>query len=1049
MLRHLVALFSILSVVTASSGSYPVEQFDKKFEHISRIEAETNFEVYLEDRLESIAEILRAEPGDLLGTELAAFYSGTAPGTPRLIYNGSAPAFWSVPIHKDGFITGFFLLDPATGNLRSAPGWKAGGMPALQIPLERWESLESILAGRFGLEAAANSRLIRIFNGEEGILYFASPEESGISRIDVSTIISPTEFSPVILPDAPGIIPEPLRSGRCFIDGEEPVSRPVEARPEQGDGSNSQHIHFTLPCLPWVKDQGAFGACVGFAASSIVDWWECGNMCYMGTGDSQLYKCMCETEATGLCPCMKTKSSAQYMYDRSRRYNNQDCRIQCEFGCPDDGARCEESLVSSGKMCGANCLCEGSSTGRAASVIINEGACAWDCQPYGCEPGCTEGGSTACTGDCGEYSGDCAPELALTSYTTVPKTDVDAQCEAIYYHGAVLTSGNVCQCWWSNGGCLCEDWCTCAPEGGHAYMYYGFDSGDPDTLTTDRFYFQNSWGKWHEDGRGEVSFGFQKRHGSMSYYFTGTPPSEPNILYNGHYVDDSATGNDDGVADPGETVDLILTLRNTGLDATSVNATLSCSDTEFITITDNSSSYGDLAHNEGKENTGDPFSFSVDVSSVPHFATFYFNITAGGGYSVVDSVSFIINRPHLLLVDDDGGDDIEKYFTDAVDSWMSSLFDVYDCDALGGAPSGDELSNYPNVIWFTGEEDEPIVSDTTLIKNYMDDGGKIFLAGQDIDDGIAESSFFADYLHASLVSASNNQVIILGIEGDPIGDGDTLTCSGGDGASNCSSPSSVEPLGGAQIAFFYPLAPGNAMIYYENSYKMVYCSTSFESISSAGDRRSLAGRILEMFGLATGIELISLQATETGDGVTINWDVTERGDYSGANLYRADGKQDGTWASFARLNAETIHAFNYSDFDLVPGHSYKYRLTLVQTSGETDAGELTIRFNGVPAAGYEFKLGQNQPNPFNPVTIIGYEIPGAPGASGMIPVKLAIFDLSGRLVRTLVDSELPPGRHAALWDGRNETMRGVASGVYVYRLEIPGNTATRKLLILK
>lgn len=1049
MLRHTVALFSILIIASAATGSYPVEQFEKNFEHISSAEAKINFETHLESRLESINKLLDTEPGDLLGNEHASFYSGTAPGTPRLMFNGSGPSFWSVPVHKDGFISGFFLLDPKSGNLRSAPKWKAGGAPVLRIPLDRWENLENILAARFGLEAASSGRLIRIFNGEEGILYFASPEKNGISRIDISTILSPGEFTPEIMHCAPEVIPEPLRANRCFMEGEEPVSRPVDARPEPGNGSNSQFISFTLPCLPWIKDQGGYGACVGFGASSVVDWWECGNMCYMGTGDSQQYTCMCETDETGICPCMNTKSSAQYLYDRSRSYNSADCRIQCQLGCPDDGARCEESLVTSGKMCGANCYCEGSSTGRAASVIVNEGACAWECQPYGCEPGCTEGGTTECTGDCGEYSGICAPELALTSYMTVPKTDVEAQCTAIYNHGAVLTSGNVCECWWSAGGCLCVDWCICAPEGGHAYMYYGFESENPDTLLTDRFFFQNSWGKWHEDGRGELSFGFQKRHGSTSYYFTGTPPSEPNILYNGHYLDDSATGNDDGVADPGETADFILTLRNTGLDATSVNATMSCSDTEYITITDNSSVYGDLAHNVGQENTSDPFSFSVDASSEPHFATFYFNITADGGYSVVDSVSFIIGRPFLLLVDDDGGDDVEKYFSNSVDSWMNSLFDVYDCDALGSPPSESELSKYPNVFWFTGEYNEPVVSDTTLIKNYLDQGGNIFLAGQNIDDGIDGTSFFSDYLHASLVSTSNNQVIILGVEGDPLGAGDTLTCSGGDGASNCSTPSSVEPLGDAQIAFFYPLAAGNAMIYCENGYNMVYCSTSFEAISSASDRKLLAGRILEMFELVTSVELISLNATETDGGITIGWDVSERSDYTGANLYRAENNPDGSWTPCSRLNSDAIHMFSYSDRDVTPGHSYKYRLTLVHPFGETDAGELTVRFNGVPAAGYEFKLGQNQPNPFNPITIIGYEIPGAAGNTGPVPVKLSIFDMSGRLVRKLVDSELPPGRHAALWNGKNEAGREVASGVYVYRLEIPGETATRKLLILK
>jgi len=76
-------------------------------------------------------------------------------------------------------------------------------------------------------------------------------------------------------------------------------------------------------------------------------------------------------------------------------------------------------------------------------------------------------------------------------------------------------------------------------------------------------------------------------------------------------------------------------------------------------------------------------------------------------------------------------------------------------------------------------------------------------------------------------------------------------------------------------------------------------------------------------------------------------------------------------------------------------------------------------------------LGQNAPNPFDPQTQISYTIPGS--ASGA-PVSLRIYDVAGRLVRTLVDAIQPPGIHVLGWDGTDERGSRVSSGVYFYRL---------------
>ncbi|MGE5175265.1 MAG: C25 family cysteine peptidase [Hyphomicrobiales bacterium] len=90
-------------------------------------------------------------------------------------------------------------------------------------------------------------------------------------------------------------------------------------------------------------------------------------------------------------------------------------------------------------------------------------------------------------------------------------------------------------------------------------------------------------------------------------------------------------------------------------------------------------------------------------------------------------------------------------------------------------------------------------------------------------------------------------------------------------------------------------------------------------------------------------------------------------------------------------------------------------------------------------------LAQNRPNPFNPVTAIGYTVPGPDAAT----VRLRVYTVDGRLVRTLVSRRVDPGYHEALWDGRGDRGENVASGVYVYRAEIGRATFTRKMALLR
>ncbi|MFQ6103123.1 MAG: FlgD immunoglobulin-like domain containing protein [Candidatus Glassbacteria bacterium] len=98
-------------------------------------------------------------------------------------------------------------------------------------------------------------------------------------------------------------------------------------------------------------------------------------------------------------------------------------------------------------------------------------------------------------------------------------------------------------------------------------------------------------------------------------------------------------------------------------------------------------------------------------------------------------------------------------------------------------------------------------------------------------------------------------------------------------------------------------------------------------------------------------------------------------------------------------------------------------------------------------AGRVVILDQNYPNPFNPATVISFGIGGNPIGKQHVTVK--IYNLRGRLMRTLIDSELAPGSHKVIWDGRDDGGETVSSGIYFYTLRIGDRIRVKKMTVQK
>ncbi len=150
------------------------------------------------------------------------------------------------------------------------------------------------------------------------------------------------------------------------------------------------------------------------------------------------------------------------------------------------------------------------------------------------------------------------------------------------------------------------------------------------------------------------------------------------------------------------------------------------------------------------------------------------------------------------------------------------------------------------------------------------------------------------------------------------------------------------------------------------------------------------------------------------------------------NLLSAAGLKIGDsanmlWTVFMTDGKDTVQTSTYSAPDFTPVYS---KVTLTRANYTAIDNE-----NATPR---KFALDQNYPNPFNPTTTINYSVPHN------VKVRLTIYDVLGRRVALLVDRVQNAGSYHITFDARQ-----LSSGMYFYRLETPGKTITRKMMLIK
>jgi hypothetical protein len=127
-----------------------------------------------------------------------------------------------------------------------------------------------------------------------------------------------------------------------------------------------------------------------------------------------------------------------------------------------------------------------------------------------------------------------------------------------------------------------------------------------------------------------------------------------------------------------------------------------------------------------------------------------------------------------------------------------------------------------------------------------------------------------------------------------------------------------------------------------------------------------------------------------------------------------------------------------SDLDIAVANANGDSVSILLNQTVTD-----VKDEGIDQLPKLYSLSQNYPNPFNQTTKIEFTL----AKSGF--VSLNIYDILGRKVRTLVSEYLSFGYKSVLWDGKNDSGKDVASGIYFYHMKIGDFAETKKLVLLK
>ena len=190
----------------------------------------------------------------------------------------------------------------------------------------------------------------------------------------------------------------------------------------------------------------------------------------------------------------------------------------------------------------------------------------------------------------------------------------------------------------------------------------------------------------------------------------------------------------------------------------------------------------------------------------------------------------------------------------------------------------------------------------------------------------------------------------------------------------------------------------------------------------------------------TAISVLMLSAEATAGRVRIEW--YANGDrISRTSVYRRTTDSD--WVLQGHPEPDANRRILYEDNTVSPGVSYGYRLVVRDITGYENEAETWVSVPAGRGAPTALRLESARPNPFGDHAEFSYGLP----REG--PVRLAVYDVRGRRVASVVDRVGVAGWESVVWDGRDNAGREVASGTYFLRLESGGEVQVRKMVLAR
>jgi pimeloyl-ACP methyl ester carboxylesterase len=196
--------------------------------------------------------------------------------------------------------------------------------------------------------------------------------------------------------------------------------------------------------------------------------------------------------------------------------------------------------------------------------------------------------------------------------------------------------------------------------------------------------------------------------------------------------------------------------------------------------------------------------------------------------------------------------------------------------------------------------------------------------------------------------------------------------------------------------------------------------------------------ILSLYDYTLPVELMYFSSLVSSNNVNLQWSTSSEINNAGFDVERKFlDKKDWNKIGFVvgNGNCNEHKDFSFTDIRLSTG-KYNYRIKQIDYNGNYKYYYLSEAINiGAPE---KFFLSQNYPNPFNTTCIIQYDI------AKQCLVKIIVYDLLGREIKTLVNESLKPGIYEASFDGSQ-----LSSGIYFYKIQSGDFSETKKMILIK